>query len=184
MFESGEEVEYQLVCGRTGEVVGMAYIRPQEEANLHNLLLGPEEELGDVKKEENVGESEKTSGAPETKNISVDEKNVLSTDTELVESEVKRSDQAEMSTREELVGVSLPSQMGIDEATELVSQAEVKGPNSGLRQGKGDLGAPGLFGWQREVVYDEHTRCGIPLFSLSTSPVLTEVFHKYPQIRN
>jgi len=153
-------VEYRLVCRRTGEVVGMAYIRPQEEANLHNLLLGPEEEV--VKREHNIEENEKTVDFSEqTNSISGGiyeglmgetaaewEQDVNITASQMVE--VKMKDESGEET-------TANSKMMKKEA-DTFGQEIVVGPNFGLRKVKGDLGKPGLYGWQREVVYDEHTR--------------------------
>lgn len=49
---------------------------------------------------------------------------------------------------------------------------QVKGVNLGSAKqprkgGKGDLGKPGLFGWQREVVYEGHTRFEVYTISIT-----------------
>ena len=164
MCESGEEVEYQLVCRRTGEVVGMAYIRPQEEANLHNLLLGPEEEV--INREHEIEDKKKTVADSELTNDAGEGSYDGMRDRA---SECKEGVNI---TAAQMVEVKVKDESGEDEIADSkmmkkeagsVGQEVVKGPNFGLRQGKGDLGKPGLFGWQREVVYDEHTRCGIAL---------------------
>jgi len=133
MCDGGEEVEYRLVCRRTGEVVGMAYIRPQEEANLHNLLLGPEEELGVVKRE------------------SINNQGTSSVETSMavVESRDKMASMASQVLATTLVPAKALGQ---------VKGANLESAKQPSKGGKGDLGKPGLFGWQREVVYEGHTR--------------------------
>ena len=163
MCESGEEVEYQLVCRRTGEVVGMAYIRPQEEANLHNLLLGPEEELGDVKKDSINDKVEEEVESPKIMKCSSEEL--------LEEEKDAKSETISLGTvvesRRKMAAMA--AQMLATTPVQTKALGEVKGPNLGLRQpctgAKGDLGAPGRYGWQREVVYEGHTRCAPQCFT-------------------
>ena len=154
MCDGGEEVEYRLVCRRTGEVVGMAYIRPQEEANLHNLLLGPEEK--DVKKEVNIEESEKTVDNSETTNSASEGNykvgNVFESRQDLTLMAATMLEVEMQDVKDE------PVKKESDHLGQIGDHVKEVGPRPGLRQGKGDLGRPGLFGWQREVVYAEHTR--------------------------